>query len=121
VQGERKQVTVLFADVVGSMTLAAGMDPEEWGELDRALAITEAFGLRPFTAQVHRVQADVALALGDEATYRRKLDEAHRLFLEVGATGRAAEVASLLGPLMQVLPPGSASPARSAAPGRPGT
>jgi class 3 adenylate cyclase len=40
VQGERKQVTVLFADVVGSMTLAAGMDPEDWGELmERFFAI----------------------------------------------------------------------------------
>ncbi len=29
-EGERKQVTVLFADVKGSMELAEAMDPEEW-------------------------------------------------------------------------------------------
>jgi class 3 adenylate cyclase len=29
-EGERKQVTVLFADVKGSMELAERMDPEEW-------------------------------------------------------------------------------------------
>ena len=29
-EGERKQVTVLFADVKGSMELEEQMDPEEW-------------------------------------------------------------------------------------------
>jgi len=29
-EGERKQVTVLFADVMGSMELAERSDPEEW-------------------------------------------------------------------------------------------
>ncbi len=29
-EGERKQVTVLFADVKGSMELAEQVDPEEW-------------------------------------------------------------------------------------------
>ena len=29
-EGERKQVTVLFADVIGSMELAEESDPEEW-------------------------------------------------------------------------------------------
>jgi len=31
--GERKQVTVLFADVKGSMDLAEGQDPEEWRKI----------------------------------------------------------------------------------------
>ncbi|MHC5025021.1 MAG: hypothetical protein ACYTGG_14145 [Planctomycetota bacterium] len=30
IEGERKQVTVLFADVHGSMALAEQVDPEEW-------------------------------------------------------------------------------------------
>ncbi len=35
-EGERKQVTVLFADVQGSMELAEQLDPEEWHRiLDR--------------------------------------------------------------------------------------
>jgi class 3 adenylate cyclase len=39
-EGERKQVTVLFADVKGSMELAEQVDPEEWHKiLDRFFAI----------------------------------------------------------------------------------
>ncbi len=35
-EGERKQVTVLFADVKGSMELAEQLDPEQWHQiLDR--------------------------------------------------------------------------------------
>jgi class 3 adenylate cyclase len=32
-EGERKQVTVLFADVKGSMDLAEQLDPEEWSQI----------------------------------------------------------------------------------------
>jgi len=32
-EGERKQITVLFADVRGSMELAEKLDPESWREL----------------------------------------------------------------------------------------
>ncbi len=39
-EGERKQVTVLFADVKGSMELAEGLDPEVWHAiLDRFFGI----------------------------------------------------------------------------------
>src|SRR3990172_7082620 len=38
--GERKVVTALFADVVGSTTLAESMDPEDWTQI-----INEAFDL----------------------------------------------------------------------------
>jgi class 3 adenylate cyclase len=39
-EGERKQVTVLFADVKGSMELAEQIDPEEWHKImDRFFAI----------------------------------------------------------------------------------
>jgi hypothetical protein len=41
-EGERKQVTVLFADVKGSMDLAEQVDPEEWHKImDRFFAIRE--------------------------------------------------------------------------------
>jgi hypothetical protein len=48
-EGERKQVTVLFADVKGSMDLAEQLDPEEWHRiLDRFFAIlTEGVHLEP--------------------------------------------------------------------------
>jgi len=40
-EGERKQVTVLFADIKGSMELAEQLDPEEWHRImDRDHAVT---------------------------------------------------------------------------------
>lgn len=32
-QGERRQVTMLFCDVEGSTAVAEGMDPEDWLEI----------------------------------------------------------------------------------------
>ena len=44
VEGERKQVTVLFADVKGSMELAERVDPEAWHRiLDRFFARDESY------------------------------------------------------------------------------
>ena len=42
--GERKPVTALFADVVGSTTLAEQMDPEDWTAIDQR-------GVRPHVAR----------------------------------------------------------------------
>jgi class 3 adenylate cyclase len=62
-QGERKQVTVLFADVVGSMDLAAGMDPEEWGELmERFFAILRE-GINRFDGRIDKFTGDGVMAL----------------------------------------------------------
>jgi hypothetical protein len=33
IDGERKPVTILFADIVGSTALAEKLDPEEWKEI----------------------------------------------------------------------------------------
>ncbi|MCH7587442.1 MAG: zinc ribbon domain-containing protein [Chloroflexi bacterium] len=33
IQGQRKPVTILFADIVGSTAMAEGLDPEEWKEV----------------------------------------------------------------------------------------
>jgi class 3 adenylate cyclase len=57
-EGERKQVTVLFADVKSSMELAEAMDPEEWhGILDRFFQI--------LTDGVHRFEGTVNQYTGD--------------------------------------------------------
>ena len=57
-EGERKQVTVLFADVKGSMELAEQLDPEQWHTiLDRFLAI--------LTEGVHRFEGTVNQYTGD--------------------------------------------------------
>jgi tetratricopeptide (TPR) repeat protein len=45
---------------------------------------------------VHEVSAELALLRGDVATGERKLREAHRLFAQMGATGHAERIASLL-------------------------
>jgi len=57
-EGERKQVTVLFADVKRSMELAEQLDPEEWHRtLDRFFAI--------LTDGVHRFEGTVNQYTGD--------------------------------------------------------
>src|SRR2546427_7866832 len=57
-EGERKQVTVRFADVKGSMELAEQLDPEEWHRiLDRFFAI--------LAEGVHRFEGTVAQFTGD--------------------------------------------------------
>jgi len=57
-EGERKQVTVLFADLKGSMELSEELDPEEWhGILDRFFQI--------LTQGVHRFEGTVNQYTGD--------------------------------------------------------
>ena len=62
-EGERKQVTVLFADIKGSMDLASQVDPEEWHKiLDRFFQIlTE--GVHRFEGTVNQYTGDGIMAL----------------------------------------------------------
>jgi class 3 adenylate cyclase len=62
-EGERKQVTVLFADVKGSMALAEQFDPEDWHTiLDRFFQIlTE--GVHRFEGTVNQYTGDGIMAL----------------------------------------------------------
>ncbi|MEN8181887.1 MAG: adenylate/guanylate cyclase domain-containing protein [Myxococcota bacterium] len=62
-EGERKQVTVLFADVKGSMELAGQVDPEAWhGILDRFFQIL-ADGVHRFEGTVNQYTGDGIMAL----------------------------------------------------------
>ena len=62
-EGERKQVTVLFADVKGSMELAEQVDPEEWhGIMDVFFAIL-ADGVHRFEGTVNQFTGDGIMAL----------------------------------------------------------
>jgi class 3 adenylate cyclase/tetratricopeptide (TPR) repeat protein len=62
-EGERKQVTVLFADVKGSMELAEQVDPEEWHAiLDRFFQIL-ADGVHRFEGTVNQYTGDGIMAL----------------------------------------------------------
>jgi class 3 adenylate cyclase/tetratricopeptide (TPR) repeat protein len=62
-EGERKQVTVLFADVMGSMELAERSDPEEWRQImERFFAILCA-GVHRFEGTVDKFTGDGIMAL----------------------------------------------------------
>jgi class 3 adenylate cyclase len=61
--GERKHVTVLFADVRGSMDLAEQVDPEEWHKImDRFFAILSE-GVHRFEGTVNQYTGDGIMAL----------------------------------------------------------
>jgi class 3 adenylate cyclase len=62
-EGERKQVTVLFCDIEGSMELAESSDPELWRELlERFLAIV-GDAVHAYEGTVNRFTGDGAMAL----------------------------------------------------------
>jgi class 3 adenylate cyclase/tetratricopeptide (TPR) repeat protein len=62
-EGERKQVTVLFADVKGSMELAEQVDPEEWHKiLDRFFQILSD-GVHRFEGTINQYTGDGIMAL----------------------------------------------------------
>jgi class 3 adenylate cyclase len=63
IEGERKQLTVLFADVKGSMELAERLDPEDWhGMMDRFFAILSE-GVHRFEGTVNQYTGDGIMAL----------------------------------------------------------
>jgi class 3 adenylate cyclase/tetratricopeptide (TPR) repeat protein len=62
-EGERKQVTILFADVKGSMELAEQLDPEAWrGILERFFQILSE-GVHRFEGTVNQYTGDGIMAL----------------------------------------------------------
>src|SRR5262245_33364279 len=62
-EGERKQVTVLFADVKGSMDLSEQVDPEEWHKImDRFFAILSE-GVHRFEGTINQYTGDGIMAL----------------------------------------------------------
>jgi class 3 adenylate cyclase len=61
--GERKHVTVLFADVKGSMELAERMDPEEWSQIMQRVFRILADGVERFEGFVDKFTGDGIMAL----------------------------------------------------------
>ena len=62
-EGERKQVTVLFADIKGSMQLAEQVDPEDWHAiLDEFFQILAA-GIHRFEGTINQFTGDGIMAL----------------------------------------------------------
>lgn len=58
IEGERKPVTILFADIVGSTAMAEKLDPEEWREI-----INEVH--RRVGEAIYRYEGTIAQLLGD--------------------------------------------------------
>ncbi|MFV1858059.1 MAG: adenylate/guanylate cyclase domain-containing protein [Anaerolineales bacterium] len=58
VEGERKPVTILFADIVGSTSIAEKLDPEEWREI-------VAGAHQRVSEAIYRYEGTVAQLLGD--------------------------------------------------------
>ena len=61
-------------------------------DLQQAMAVVERTEARGYTPLIHVERAELARLLGDEAAHQRELREAHRLFVEMGATGHAERV-----------------------------
>src|SRR5689334_21698825 len=82
--GERKPVTALFADVVGSTTLAEQMDPEDWTQI-----INDAFDLMSkavfhYEGTIAQLQGDAMLAfIGAPIAHEDDPERAVRAALEM--------------------------------------
>jgi len=61
--GERKQVTVLFADVKGSMDLAEQQDPEQWREIMQGFFSILADDVHRFEGTVDKFTGDGIMAV----------------------------------------------------------
>jgi class 3 adenylate cyclase len=62
-EGERKQVTVLFADVKGSMQLAQDIDPEEWHRILDGFFQILTDGVHRFEGTINQYTGDGIMAL----------------------------------------------------------
>ena len=62
-EGERKQVTVLFADVVGSMELASQTDPEAWRGIMKRLFSLSCDAVHRYEGTVDKFTGDGMMAI----------------------------------------------------------
>jgi predicted ATPase/class 3 adenylate cyclase len=69
-EAERRQLTVLFCDLVDSTVLAARLDPEEWREIVRAYQATSA-------EVIQRFEGHIAQYLGDGLLVYYSYPQAH--------------------------------------------
>ena len=96
--GERKPVTALFADVVGSTSLAEQMDPEDWTAI-----INEAFDLMSqavfrYEGTIAQLQGDAMLAFfGAPVAHEDDPDRAVLAALDMVAGDRASSPRQLQG------------------------
>ncbi len=85
---------------LGSALSARSSGVQATSEIEATLAEADAWlemsGAKSHEPFLHVERAELARLSGDEATRQRELREAHRLFLEIGAPIRAAQVAKEL-------------------------
>jgi len=84
VQGERRQVTVLFCDLVGSTALSATRDPEEYRSILERYHDTCIASVRRFEGFVAQIQGDGVLAyFGYPLAHENEADRAVRAGLSI--------------------------------------
>src|SRR5262249_61417792 len=89
---ERRQITVMFSDLVGSTALSARMDPEDLRELNSAYQKCVAEAVRRFGGFVARYFGDgVLVYFGYPEAHEDDADRALRTSLEVMSSVIALE------------------------------
>jgi len=78
-------------------TCGSSGKPEIDALLRRAALLIQDTGARSYEPFLHEAYAELAGLAGDGASRKRELDNAHRLFTEMGATGHAERIAQELG------------------------
>ena len=85
-----------LARVLRAQAGVAAREQIEQALADAEKAVTELKNSAQ-TPRIHEERAELARLLSDDATCKRELREAHRLFVEMGATGHAERLAKELG------------------------
>jgi adenylate cyclase len=95
-EGQRKQVTILFADVADSMALAESVDPEDWREIMERFFGVLTEGVHAFEGTVDKFTGDGIMAIfgapiAHEDHARRACLAALKLQEDVAALGEELE------------------------------
>jgi hypothetical protein len=96
--GERRQVTVLFCDLVGSTALSSRLDPEEMRNVLRDYQDACADAIAPFEGQIAQTMGDGLLVYfgyprAHEDDAERAVRAALAIVFSLGAMNRAGEAA----------------------------
>jgi class 3 adenylate cyclase len=95
-QAERRQLTVMFCDLVGSTALAARLDPEDMGQVIRAYHRVCAETVERWGGHVAKYMGDGVLAyFGWPVAHEDEAERAVRAGLELVAAVRALDVPGL--------------------------
>ena len=86
---ERRPLTVLFADIVGSTAIAERMDPEDWTAI-----VSQAFARMNALFEAMEARPSLARALRDRAAVLRAID---RTSDALEADRRSREIAQQIG------------------------